>query len=227
MVPVQPLTGVAGEDHVYFFTFNAFGKPYEAAKYLNDYIQMVKEQTGHEKVNLLPISLGGTVATAYFSAYPETQDINKVVNVVAALDGSSIVSDLLKGSNIITDEYLYTDLFPDLIGEDEPLSYLVNILVRTIPRQVIYDLLDKALSKVLDTLVVIIEVYSTAMHAKSTQLTRPSQPATSRMAPSARNRLITISPQTARSTPPQVFCRSRPGITATRIMRASRATMRR
>lgn len=170
MVPVQPLTGVVGEDHVYFFTFNAFGEPYEAAKDLNDYIQMVKEQTGHEKVNLLPVSLGGTVATAYFSAYPETQDINKVVNVVAALDGSSIVSDLLKGSNIITDEYLYTDLFLDLIGEDEPLSYLVNILVRTIPRQVIYDLLDKALSKVLDTLVVIIEVYSTAMHAKSTQL---------------------------------------------------------
>lgn len=154
MVPVQPLTDVAGEDHVYFFTFNAFGEPYEAAEDLNDYIQMVKEQTGHEKVNLLPVSLGGTVATAYFSAYPETQDINKVVNAVAALDGSSIVSDLLGGSNIITDEYLYTDLFPDLIGEDEPLSYLVNVLVHIIPKQIIYDLLDKALSKVLDTLIV-------------------------------------------------------------------------
>lgn len=154
MVPVQPLTEAAGEDHVYFFTFNAFGEPYEAAKDLNDYIQMVKEQTGHAQVNLLPVSLGGTVATAYFSAYPETRDIHKVVNVVAALDGSSIVSDLLKGSNRITDDYLYTGLFPDLIGEDEPLSYLVNVLVRIIPKQVIYDLLDKALSKVLETLVV-------------------------------------------------------------------------
>lgn len=154
MVPVEPLTEVMGEDHVYFFTFNAFGEPFEAAKDLNDYIQMVKEQTGHDQVNLLAVSLGGTVATAYFNAYPETTDIHKVVNAVAALDGSSIVSDLLKGSNIITDEYLYTDLFPDLIGEDEPLSYLVNILVRIIPKQVIYDLLDKALSKVMDTLIV-------------------------------------------------------------------------
>lgn len=154
MVPVEPLTDVVGEDHVYFFTFNAFGEPFEAAKDLNEYIQMVKEQTGHDQVNLLAVSLGGTVATAYFNAYPETTDIHKVVNVVAALDGSSIVSDLLKGSNIITDEYLYTDLFPDLIGEDQPLSYLVNILVRIIPKQVIYDLLDKALSQVMDTLIV-------------------------------------------------------------------------
>ena len=79
MIPMQKLTNIIGEDHVYFFTFNLVGSPMESAANLNEYIQQVKKATGHDKVNLLNVSLGGTIFTAYLDVYGH-KDINQVVN---------------------------------------------------------------------------------------------------------------------------------------------------
>ena len=92
MIPMQKLTNIIGEDHVYFFTFNLVGSPMDSAANLNEYIQQVKKATGHDKVNLLNVSLGGTIFTAYLDAYGY-KDINQVVNAVAATDGSEIIAD--------------------------------------------------------------------------------------------------------------------------------------
>ena len=94
MVPMESLAEVIGEDHLYFFAYNSFGQPYETAKRLNDYIQNVKKETGHDKVNLIPVSLGGSIATAYFDAYGEQGDVNRVCYFVPATNGSTLIADI-------------------------------------------------------------------------------------------------------------------------------------
>ena len=86
------------EDYIYLSTFQIISDPHESARELKDFIAMVKEQTGCEKVNLVPISLGGTIMTAYLQLVQEEYngdfyDINKIVNIVACLNGTDLFSD--------------------------------------------------------------------------------------------------------------------------------------
>lgn len=145
-IPLQAYSAVAGEDHLYFLAYNSFGNNLEIAKELYDMIQQVKRETGHNKVNLAPISLGATIMNSLMEFYPQVYtDINKVVFIAPALDGSVIVSDIYKGNLSTGDEMLYKDLFPSLFGGYLP--HLINIALRLLPKQVVLDLLDKVLAQ--------------------------------------------------------------------------------
>ncbi len=93
MVPLNELAEIIGEDHLFFFAYNSFGQPYETAKELDSYIQNVKKITGHDKVNLVPVSLGGSVVTAYFDICKNKNDIHRVCYFVPALNGTTIIAD--------------------------------------------------------------------------------------------------------------------------------------
>ena len=159
MIPMQKLTNIIGEDHVYFFTVNLVGSPMASAANLNEYIQQVKKATGHDKVNLLNVSLGGTIFTAYLDAYGY-KDINQVVNAVAATDGSEIIADFLTRGEAgfrIDDEFLYHEYIPRIIAEGSDtasLGYLLNLVIRIIPRQVFRDTLTAAMDGLSETLLV-------------------------------------------------------------------------
>lgn len=98
MVPVPTLENHIGADHLWFFAYNSFGQTMDIVEELREYIQRVKAQTGHDKVNLAPVSLGGTIATAYLGKYGDDNDINRVVSIVPAYDGSQAVADALGGN---------------------------------------------------------------------------------------------------------------------------------
>ncbi len=159
MVPMQKLTNIIGEDHVYFFTFNLVGSPMESAADLNEYIQQVKKATGHDKVSLLNVSLGGTIFTAYIDEYGY-KDLDQVVNAVAATDGSAIIADFLTRGEEgfrLDDEFLYHEYIPKIIAESSDtasLGYLINLIIRIIPRQVFRDTLTCAMDGLSDTLLV-------------------------------------------------------------------------
>jgi uncharacterized alpha/beta hydrolase family protein len=70
---------------------------------------MVKEQTGKDKVNIVTISLGGTILTAYLELYKNTNypDINKVLNVVSCLDGTDVMGDFYMRNFNIEDEFFF------------------------------------------------------------------------------------------------------------------------
>ncbi len=95
MVPVPTLEDKIGRDHLWFFTYNSFGETMKIVDDLRAYIQVVKEKTGHDKVNLAPISLGGTVAAAYLGKYGDDNDINRVVAIVPAYDGTQAIADMI------------------------------------------------------------------------------------------------------------------------------------
>ncbi len=96
MVPMQKLCKIIGEENLYFFSFNSFGEPYKTADRLNDFIQQVKKEKKCDKVNLIPVSLGGVVSIAYLDKYAHQQDIKRVMYFVAALQGTYFISDTME-----------------------------------------------------------------------------------------------------------------------------------
>ncbi len=154
MVPMKSLVDIIGEDHVYFFTFNLVGDPMTSADDLDKYIDMVKEQTGHDKVTLLPVSLGGTILTAYLEKYGHG-DLDQIVNAVACLNGTDIVADMMAREWRLNDEYLYHEFIAQIFVESEgdpTLGYLINSLLHIVPRSGVNALLSGAISGIIDTL---------------------------------------------------------------------------
>ena len=158
MVPMKSLVDVIGEDHTYFFTFNLVGDPMDSAKELNDYIQMVKEQTGHDKVILLPVSLGGTLLTAYMDSFGKENnyaDIDMIVNAVACLDGTDIAGDIYERKFNISDRYLHHEFIPDILKEvkiDPAKGYIANCLLHLLPQKSFDAIFTGAVSGAIDTI---------------------------------------------------------------------------
>ncbi len=142
-IPVQSAAEIVGEDNIYYFGYDSIGDITETTKLLHEYItETVLPQTKAEKVNLCPISLGGTVAVSYLEMYPEDyQYIKNMVYVVPAIDGSDIVGDLLTGDLSTFDSgALYKDLLVTLLG-DTYTTYLIALLMRIIPSDVLKNAL--------------------------------------------------------------------------------------
>lgn len=156
MIPMQKLTDEIGEDNIYFFTFNLFGNVMDSAKELDEYIQFVKESTGKDKVTLMNVSLGGSVFTAYIDEYGY-DDLHQVVNVVAALDGTDIVADLMARKFNLEDEYLYHEYLSMVAEEnlgDIAYGYLINAALRIMPKSVFQGLLTRAMDALLEKLMI-------------------------------------------------------------------------
>ena len=156
MVPMQALSAEIGEDHIYFYTFNLVGDPMVSADILDEYIDEVLERTGHDKVTLLPVSLGGTILTAYLDKYGHDK-VDAIVNAVACLDGTDIVADMLAREWKLQDEYLYHEYIANIMevnADSRGLGYLINCVLHILPHAAVDDLLSGAVSGVLDTIMI-------------------------------------------------------------------------
>lgn len=147
-VPLQKYIDIAGADHLYFFSYYSLGNMIDTVEELYDYIQMIKEQTGHDKVNIVPISQGGSLANLLLQMYKDkgrdiSEDINRIIYVVPAKNGSSIVGEILEYGLLDDDEALYSYMIPRLMGNTSS-SYLINLLIRLFPKDVLNSLLDGA-----------------------------------------------------------------------------------
>lgn len=153
MIPLQNVEKDYGGDHIYMFTFNLVGDPMQSAKELDEYIDMVKAQTGHDKVTLLPVSLGGTILTAYLDEYGH-EDVDEIINAVACLDGTDIVADMMDRKWNLEDEYFYHEFIPPILGDSASLGYLINIILHVIPRAGVDAILTGAISAILDKMMI-------------------------------------------------------------------------
>lgn len=148
MLPLKPLAEAIGEEHMFEFAFVPIGNTIDIITKLREFIKMVKEKTGHSKVNLASVSLGATITTAYLDAYASDGDINRVVGVVPAFDGSVIVSDLMKGE-IAYDNY--EELFIELMGRKQ--AEKINKIAKLLPKGVIKDFVKEVINAVVNTLI--------------------------------------------------------------------------
>ena len=156
MVPMQSLVEETGKEAIYFFTFNLVGDPLESAKELDGYIDCVLNETGAQKVTLMPVSLGGTILTAYLDLFGFAK-VGSVIGAVACLDGTDCAADLLERSFNISDLYLrhkfLSDAFKEITG-DPAGGYFANIYLNTLPRCAYNALYTGLMSGSIDTVMV-------------------------------------------------------------------------
>ncbi len=153
MIPLQRIEEKYGSDHIYMYTFNLVGDPIQSSHELDEYIRMVKDQTGHDKVTLLPVSLGGTILTAYLNEHGH-KDIDQIVNIVACLNGTDVLADMMDRKWNLTDEYFYHEFIPPILGSDAALGYLINCVLHILPRSGVDAILSGAISGILDTVMI-------------------------------------------------------------------------
>ena len=144
-----------GEDHIYYYAYASFGNILDAAAGLPDYIKMVKEQTGHDKVSLCFISLGGTLANVYLSEYYNADDVDRIILAACALDGSYLLSDLMDANTTLEDtSVIYNDLIPNIVElaaeEYMSLAYLGNTIARILPEELFKDFLEEAVTRAIN-----------------------------------------------------------------------------
>lgn len=158
IIPLKPVKEVIGEENMFFFAYNLFADPMETADKLDEFIDMVLEKTGASKVNLLPISLGGTIFTAFAEKYTNTDKVNAVANMVAALNGTRLVTDIFNRNFNMDPEYWYTQVFPLAISQYDNylnmVAHAVNIVIHTLPRALNASMLSKVYDVLFDHLMV-------------------------------------------------------------------------
>lgn len=143
-MPMQKCKDIIGEDMMYVFGYDSVGDIDKTTKELHKFItETVLPQTGADKVNICPISMGGSVAVSYLDMFPEDHSlIKKIVYIVPAINGSEIVGDLYT-DNLSTQDskVLYGELLPAVMGEGY-LADLIGIALRfLLPEKVLKDAL--------------------------------------------------------------------------------------
>ncbi len=178
MIPMKTLTedtidattgdvvseAILDDDDLYLYAFPLIGDPMESAEGLDEYIQFVKDREGVDKVNIVTISLGGTILTAYMelnkgTGYP---DVNRIVNVVSCLQGTDIMGDFFMREFKINDpdhpeyeNFFFNEFLPMVMeaNADSPaLGYIINIALKIMPKEVVYALLTGAVDGIAETL---------------------------------------------------------------------------
>lgn len=146
-LPLDKYIELAGEENLYVFSYASFGNMKDTAQELYNFIQFVKKDSGSDKVNLAPISQGGSVMNAVMQLYKDngraySEDINRIVYVVPALDGSILIGEIYQYGLLDDNIELYSNMMPALMGADEMTAYLVNILLRIMPNADLNTILD-------------------------------------------------------------------------------------
>ena len=146
-LPLNKYIDMAGEENLYVFSYASLGNMKDTAEELYDFIQFVKEDSGSDKVNLAPISQGGSVMNAVMQLYKDngrdiSKDVNRIVYVIPALDGSLLVGEIYQYGLLDDNVELYSEMMPALMGVDEMTGYLVNIVLRIFPNADLNTILD-------------------------------------------------------------------------------------
>ncbi len=147
----QEKFGTNFEDYLYVFNYNAFSYTSNNVEGLHSFIETILEENkvGAKDVVLVPMSMGASVVTAYMDAYPTVAEnhIRRVVSIVGAWDGSDVVADLLTQQYCDNSaDLFYNGLIGELVGE--PWGYLINIVLRIFPKNVLRSFIDQALGAI-------------------------------------------------------------------------------
>ena len=145
--PIEEYFEIAGMENLYVFNYVSTGNMIQTAEDLYDFIKFVKADTGSRKVNIVPVSQGGSIANALMQLYIDkgeniANDINRMVFAVPALDGANLLGDCYRYGINDESEALYTTMFTSLLGENNVLSYILSLAVRLMPKTDVSNLLD-------------------------------------------------------------------------------------
>lgn len=146
-VPIKELGETIGEDKLFYFAYNIFGQLDEYGEKLDKFIDSVREKTGHNKVNLIPVSMGGAV-TSYYLGHFGGAKLKRVVAIVPAYNGSVMFSDILSGNVNAND---YRGFFKVILGEEtgEKFAGLLSVVPKKVLRDAVYKTVDGAVEAII------------------------------------------------------------------------------
>lgn len=129
------LVDAIGADKVYAYGLDWRLDPLVVADDINDWIQMIKEETGYEKVSLAGISMGGAMVSAYVAKYG-TKDISNVTMISAAFTGLEYIGKLFTGGISVDEQGLYnmitqavgTDVLSNILGSTSILKEAIGLV---------------------------------------------------------------------------------------------------
>ncbi len=152
-IPLQEYATVVGEDHLYYFSYESLGNINKIVDKLYKLIEKAAENSPTGKVNIIPISQGGSLANDLLDRYPQVGEVlDKIIYIVPALDGTVLLGEIYEKGFIDDDEALYRDIFPQLLDSDDSswTGSLINIVLRILPNKVVNDILDKAVDTLIE-----------------------------------------------------------------------------
>ena len=143
-------------DHLYYFEYNSFDNHIALAEELYAFIQLVKAQTGHSKVNLVPLSQGASIVSAMLDYTPAVGDeLHKIMFVVPALDGSRIIGDVFTDEiTFLNSDYLYHGFLENIRLLDQQTAGLIELAARIFPDEVLMAALQKGVKRLVENVLV-------------------------------------------------------------------------
>lgn len=115
-----------GEDHSYLFIYDWTANPFDIAEDLNQFIQDVKEKSGHDKVSLCAESMGGCMTNTYLALYGY-DDVHNVVMANSAFNGLEMLGQLFIGNPEIDGPALGGLIAQSIYGTTEYASLIPYI----------------------------------------------------------------------------------------------------
>lgn len=94
-----------GAENVFYFTYDWRKSPEKIAAELDEFIGMVKEQSGKDKVHTAALSMGGMVITSYMYYYGN-ESLDSVAYLSGAHNGTYVCGDCLNGRIVFTPDTL-------------------------------------------------------------------------------------------------------------------------
>lgn len=114
----------------YDFNYDSRLSPLDLAVQLREYITLVQNHSGSEKVELVASSYGTAVLAACLKLYPEIIDIaDSVLFCVPTIAGLNFVGELFSGQ-VNTDAVILKDYLGNMLGNDD-VSLLLSVLLQT------------------------------------------------------------------------------------------------
>lgn len=122
-----------GGENTYFFTYDWRRSPLTLSDDLNAFIEMVKTNTGKNKVDIGACSMGGMVTTAYMYEYG-TDSIDSLVYFSSAHNGTDVAGATLTGDIYTTGDFLL-NYISDMAGD----SFITKALIKVADVAGVFD----------------------------------------------------------------------------------------
>ncbi len=111
----------------YIITYDWRIDPFETAKWINEYIEKVKELTGSDKVNVVCRCLGVNIFLAYVAEYGY-DSINSVVMYAGGLDGFEYAGSIFSGNVSIDADSLERYINSSMSDADETQRIMKSLV---------------------------------------------------------------------------------------------------
>ena len=144
-----------GAENTYFFTYDWRKTPQQLADELNGFVDTAKSDSGKDKVNIICASMGGMVTTAYMY-YHGTDNLNSVVYLSGAQNGTYVCGEALNGRIVFETDTLL-NLIHQTSGNNIVLRLFLSIFdmlgafdyITKMANDIVVDSFDKANDMVL------------------------------------------------------------------------------